>query len=169
MAYQRSVETLDFTFAWRTFADKRLAQCLSGSVSAFSSFVPEYLDPFVKANESAQYVNDNEIVAKKATGLNPNIRAVLKSISHTGMELAIKKCRFPIRQVEFLPRFISPEKFSPRAREIQIFLSKLRFSNSKWLCCASCDSWNTTEFILPGWMRNSTHTTSCLKQKRQST
>ena len=39
MADQRSVEMLEFTFASRTFAYKRLAQGLNRSVSAFLSFV----------------------------------------------------------------------------------------------------------------------------------
>ena len=47
MADQRSVEMLAFTFARRTIAYRRLAQCLSRSVSAFSSFMREYLDPVV--------------------------------------------------------------------------------------------------------------------------
>ena len=50
MADQRSVEMLAFNFASRTFAYKRLAQGLSRSVSAFSSFMREYLDPVVKAD-----------------------------------------------------------------------------------------------------------------------
>ena len=41
MADQRSVEMLAFNFASRTFAYKRLAQGLSRSVSAFSSFMRE--------------------------------------------------------------------------------------------------------------------------------
>ena len=50
MADQRSVEMLAFSFASRTFGYKRLAQGLSRSVSAFSGFMREYLDPVVKAD-----------------------------------------------------------------------------------------------------------------------
>ena len=53
MAEQRSVEMLAFNFAY-----KRLAQGLSRSVSAFSSLMREYLDPVVKADQCAQYVDD---------------------------------------------------------------------------------------------------------------
>ena len=49
MADQRSVEMLAFTCASKTFAYKRLAQSLSRSMSTFSSFMREYLDPVVKA------------------------------------------------------------------------------------------------------------------------
>ena len=45
MADQRSVEMQAFTFASTTFACKRLAQGLRPSLSAFSSFMREYLDP----------------------------------------------------------------------------------------------------------------------------
>ena len=48
MADQRSVEMLAFNFASRTFAYRRLAQGLSRSVSAFLSFMREYLDPLSK-------------------------------------------------------------------------------------------------------------------------
>ena len=73
IADQRSVEMLAFNFASRTFAHKRLAQGLSRSVSAFSSFMREYLDPVVKADQCAQYVNDIGIAANNATDLTRNI------------------------------------------------------------------------------------------------
>ena len=44
MADQRSIEMLPFNFASRTFAYRRLAQGLSRSLSAFSSFMREYLE-----------------------------------------------------------------------------------------------------------------------------
>ena len=51
MADQRSVEMLAFNLASRTFASKRFAQGLSRSLSAFSSSMREYLDPFFKAEK----------------------------------------------------------------------------------------------------------------------
>ena len=51
MAEQRSVAMLPFNLTSRTFAYKRLAQDLSRSVSAFSSFMREYLDPVVEADQ----------------------------------------------------------------------------------------------------------------------
>ena len=44
MADQRSIEILPFDFASRTFAYRRLAQGLSRALSAFLSFMREYLD-----------------------------------------------------------------------------------------------------------------------------
>ena len=75
MVDQRSVERLAFNFASRTFAYRTFAQCLSRSVPAFSSFMREYLDPIVKADQCAQYVDDIGIAANVATDLTRNIRA----------------------------------------------------------------------------------------------
>ena len=80
MADQLSVEMLALNFASRTFAYRRLAQGFSGSVSAFSSFMREYLDPVVKADQCAHYVDDIGIAANDATDLTRNIRAVFKWI-----------------------------------------------------------------------------------------
>ena len=131
MVDQRSVEMLAFSFASRTFAYKRLAQGLSRSVSAFSIFMREYLDPVVKADQCAQHVDDIGIAVNNATDLTRNIRAVFKCIRQAGLKLTIEKFHFGVRQVEFLGRTISPEGISPQARKIQNFLGKLRFPKSK--------------------------------------
>ena len=91
----------------------------------------EYLDPVVKADQCAQYVDDIGIAANNATDLTRNIRAVFKCIRKAGLKLTIEKCHFGVRQVEFLGRTISPEGISPQARKIQNFLAKLRFPKSK--------------------------------------
>ena len=131
MADQRSVEKLAFNFASRTSAYKRLAQDLSRSVSAFSSFMREYLDPVVKVDQCAQYVDDIVIAANNATDLTRNIRAVFKCIRQAGLKLTIEKCHFGVRQVEFLGRVISPEGISPLARKIHISLVNLDSPNQK--------------------------------------
>ena len=131
MADQRSVEMLALNFASRPFAYKRLAQSLSRSVSAFSSFMREYLDPVVKADQCAQYVDDIGIAANNATDLTRNIRAVFKCIRQAGLKLTIEKCHFGVRQVEFLGKTISSEGLLPQSHKIQNFLNKLRFPKSK--------------------------------------
>ena len=107
MADQRSVDMLAFDSASRTFAYKRLAQGLSRSVSAFSGIMREYLDPVVKADQCAQYVDDIGTAATNATDLTRKIRAVFKCIRQAGLKLTIEKCHFGVRQVEFLGRTIS--------------------------------------------------------------
>ncbi len=64
MADDESVQLLALNFASRTFAYKRLAQGLSRSVSAFSSFMREYLDPLIKADRCAQYMDDIGIAGR---------------------------------------------------------------------------------------------------------
>ena len=91
----------------------------------------EYLDPVVKADQCAQYVDDIGIAANNATELTRKIRAVFKCIRQAGLKLTIEKCHFGVRQVEFLGRTISPEAISPQARKSQNFLGKLRFPKSK--------------------------------------
>ena len=91
----------------------------------------ECLDPVVKVDQCAQYVDDIGIAAKNATDLTRNIRAVFKCIRQTGLKLTNEKCHFGVRKVEFLGKTISPEGISPQARKIQNFLDRLRFPKSK--------------------------------------
>ena len=91
----------------------------------------EYLDPVVKDDQSAQYVDDIRIAANNATDLTGNIRAVFKCICQGRLKLTIEKCHFEVRKVEFLGRTISPEGISPQALKIQSFFDKLRFPKSK--------------------------------------
>ena len=137
MADQRSVEMLAFSFASRTFAYRRLAQGLSRSVSAFSSFMREYLDPAVKADQCAQYVDDIGIAANNTTDLTQNVRAVFKCIRNAGLKLTFEKRHFGVRPVEFLGRTVSSEGVSPQSHKIENFLSNLRFPESKKFCSAT--------------------------------
>ena len=97
----------------------------------FSSFMREYLNPVVKADQCAQNVDDIGIAANNATDLTRNIRAVFQCIRNQGLKLTIEKCHFGVRQVEFLGRTISSEGVSPQTHKNQNILSKLRFLNSK--------------------------------------
>ena len=146
MADQRSVEMLAFNFASRTFAYKRLAQGLSRSVSAFSSFMREYLDPVVIVDQCAQCVDDIGIAANNATDLSQNIRAVFKCIRQAGLKLTIKKSHFGVRQVE---RTISPEGISPQARKFKISLTNLDSTNQKRHYDDIWVSRNITEILFP--------------------
>ena len=91
----------------------------------------EYLDPVVKADQCAQYVDDIGIAANNATDLTPNIRAVFKCIRRAGLKFTIENCHFGVRQVEFLGRIISPDGVSPQSHKTQNFLNKLRFPKCK--------------------------------------
>ena len=171
MADQRSVEMLAFNFASRKFAYKRLAQGLSRSVSAFSSFMREYLDPVVKTDQCAQYVDDIVIAANNATDLTRNIRAVFECVRQAGLKLTTEKCHFGVRQCEFLGRTISPGGISPQAQKIQNFLQKLRFPKSKKALQWYLGFVNYYKNYVPRMAEKLHHyirSTNCLKQKCQS-
>ena len=115
MADQWSLEMFAFRFGGRTFAYKRVAQGLSRSVSAFSSFMRDYLGPVVKVDQCAQYVDDIGIAANNAKDLTRNIRAVFKCIGQAGLKLTFENCHFGSRQVDMLGGTISPEETSTKA------------------------------------------------------
>ena len=124
MADQRSIEMLAFNFASRTFAYKRIAQGLSRALSAFSSFMREYLDKVIKADQCAQYVDDIGIAANSVTQLIRNIRAVFECIRQAGPKLSIDKCHFGVTEVEFLGRTITQQVIAPQDHKIQKIFSK---------------------------------------------
>ena len=99
MADQHSVEMLAFNFANRPFAYRILAKGLSRSVFAFSSFIREYLDPVVKTDQCAEYVDDIGIATNIATDLTRNIRVVFKCIRQAGLKQTIEKCHIPGKQL----------------------------------------------------------------------
>ena len=129
-AYQ-SIQMLAFNFASRTFAYRRLAQGLSRSLSAFSSFMREYLDKATKANQCGQYVDDIGIAAIDAKRLCANIRTVFECIRNVGLKLTMSECPFGVKQVDFLGRTITPEGVAPQGAEVKDFLPKLKFPKSK--------------------------------------
>ena len=128
MADQRSVELLAFDFASRTFAYRRLAQGLSRALSAFSSFMREYLDSAIKADQCAQYVDDIEITTEQ---LIKNNRAVFTCIREAGLKLTMEKCHFGVTQAEFLGKTITPDGVAPQDQKVNNFFSKVRFPKSK--------------------------------------
>ena len=124
MADQSSIGMLASNFASRTFAYKRLAQGLSRALLAFSSFMRDYLDKVIKADQCAQYVDGIGIAANSVTQLIRNIRAVFECIRQAGLKVSIDKCHFGVTEVEFLGRMITPQGIaSPRPENPEI-LSK---------------------------------------------
>ena len=121
MADKRSIEMLAFNFASRTFAYRRLAQGLSRALSAFSSFMREYLDEVIKADQCAQYVDDIGNAANNAMQLINNLRATFQCIRTAGLNLTMHKCHFGAKEIDFLGRTITPQR--PR---VQNFLEKMR-------------------------------------------
>ena len=130
MADQRSIETLAFNFASRTFAYRRLAQGLSRALSAFYSFMREYLDKVIKADQCAQYVDDIGI-ANDADHLITNLRATFICIQEAGLKLTMHKCHFGAKEIDFLGRTITPQGVKPQKQNVQNVLEKTKFPKSK--------------------------------------
>ena len=131
MADQQSIELLAFNFASRTIAYRRLAQGLSRSLSAFSSFIREYLDPVIKADQCTQYVDDIGIAANTPEQLIKNLRAVLQCLRKAGLKLSMTKCHFGVQEVEFLGRTITTKGVAPQKQKIAKFLERVKFPRSK--------------------------------------
>ena len=131
MADQRSTEMLAFNFASRTFAYRRLAQGLSRALSAFSSFMREYLDKVIKADQCAQYVDDIGIAANDADHLIANLRATFMCIQEAGLKFTMHKCHFGATEIDFLGRTITPQGVNPQKQNVHNFLEKTKFPKSK--------------------------------------
>ena len=108
MVDQQSIELLAFNFASRTFAYRRLAQGLSRALSAFSSFMREYLDKAIKANQCVQYLDNIGIAANDAEELTQNSRDTFKCIRRGGVKLKMHKCHFEATKIIFFGRSITP-------------------------------------------------------------
>ena len=131
MADQQSIELLAFNFASRTFAYQRLAQGLSRSQLAFSSFIREYLDPVIKADQCAQYVDDIGLAANTLEQLIKNLRAVFRCLRKADLKLCMAKCHFGVQQLDFFGRTISTKGVAPQKQKIAKFLEKVKFQRSK--------------------------------------
>ena len=81
-------------------------------MSAFSSFTREYFDPFFKADQCAQHVDDFGSAANTAKDFTRSFRAVFECTRQAGLKLALEKCHFGVRQVEFQGTTISYEGLS---------------------------------------------------------
>ena len=76
----------------------------------------EYLDKAIKADQCAQYVDNIGIAAKDSTQLCINIKTVFECIREAGLKLAMAKCHFGVKQVDFLGRTMTPEGVSPQTK-----------------------------------------------------
>ena len=131
MADQQSIELLAFNFLSRTFAYRSLAQGLSRSLSEFLSFMREYLDPVIKADQCAQYVDDIGIAANITEQLFKNLRAVSRCLRKAGLKLSTTKCHFGVQEVDFLGRTITTKGVAPQKQKVVKFLEKVKFTRSK--------------------------------------
>ena len=104
MADPLSVQLLAFNFASRTFAYTRLAQGLSRSVSAFSSFMRKYLDPCIANDQFCQYVDDLGTAAHNFDELYSNLESIFYCIRCSGLKLSMEKSEIGVPNITFLGR-----------------------------------------------------------------
>ena len=131
MADQQSIELLAYNFTSRKSAYRRLAQGLSRFLSAFSSFIREYLDPIIKADQCAQYFIDIGIAANTPKELINNLRAVLQCLRKSGFKLNMAKCHFGVQEVDFLGRTITTKGVAPQKQKIAKFLEMSNFQDPR--------------------------------------
>ena len=131
MADQQSIELLAFNFASKIFANRRLAQGLSRALSALSSFIRKYLDPVIKADQCAQYVDDTGIAANTPQQLIKSLRAVFQCLRKAGLRLSMAKCHFGVQEVDFFGRTIITKGVDPQKQKVAKFLEQVRFPRSK--------------------------------------
>ena len=130
MADEQSVQLLSFNFGSRTFAFLRLAQGLNRSLSAFTGVIREYLDPLVKADRCAQYVDDIGIAAHSPEELITNLELVFQQLHKAGLKLSMSKCEFGQKQIEYLGKTISSTGIAPIEKRVTDYLTKLKPPNS---------------------------------------
>ena len=168
MAVYQSIQMLAFNVASRTFAYQRLARGLSRSLSVLSSFMREYLDKAIKADQCAQYVDDTGIAANDSTQLCNNIKTVFECIRRAGLKLTMAKCHFGGIQVDFLGRTITPERVSSQAERIKQFLQNFNIRKSKKPFQGITGSSTTTETTFLVCQKSFRLSSNCLKKRPSS-
>ena len=126
MADPVSVQLLSFNFNSRTFAYLRLAQGLSRSMSAFSSFMRKYMDPCIAADRCFQYVDDLGTAAHTFEELLINLSEIFTCIRRAGLKLTMAKCEFGSAEIKFLGSTISSDGMSPNHEKVQHFLRNMK-------------------------------------------
>ena len=126
MADPLSVQLLSFNFLSRTFAYLRLAQGLSRSVSAFSSFMRKYLYPCIVADQCFQYVDDLGTAANTFDEFINNLKAIFVCIEKAGLKFTPSKCEFGLKEMTFLGNTITNEGMQPDKKKVTDFLSTLK-------------------------------------------
>ena len=122
---------LAFDSASGTFANRRLAQGLSRSLSAFSSFMRDYLDPVFNADQCAHYVDDIGIAAKLPEKLTNNLPTVFERFQIAGIELSLANCHFGTKKVDFLRGTITPVSISTQKQKVASFFEEVKFPCSE--------------------------------------
>ena len=93
--------------------------------------IREYLDPVIKADQCAQYVDDIGIAANTPEQMINNLRPVFECLRRAGLKLSTPKCHFGIQEIDFLGRTITTKGRAPQKQKITKLLEKVKFPQSK--------------------------------------
>ena len=88
------------------------------------------MDPLVKADRCAQYVDDIGIAANTPDELIENVELVFQQQSKAGLKLSMNKCEIGQKQNEYLGKLISSTGIAPIEKRITDYLKKLKPLNS---------------------------------------
>ena len=96
------VQLLAFSFAFRTYAYKCLAQGLSKCVTCFCSFVGAYLNPCLAAELWMQDMDDIAVACTRVSELVISLSESFACTRKSGSNLLPAKCQFGVRKLNFL-------------------------------------------------------------------
>ena len=131
-------------------------------------FRASYLDPVVKADQCAQYVDDIGVSANNATDLTQNIWAVFQRICNAGLKFKIEKFHFGVRQVEFLGELFHPREYHHKLTRFKYSRINWGFPNWSKVCSDIWGSWKITKITFPGRLKISNLSINSKKQESQS-
>ena len=120
-----------FSFASRTFAYRTLERGVGRSLSAFSSFMRDYLDPVIKADQCAQNVDNIDIPATSPEQLIANLRVVFQCIQNAGLKLLMPRCHYGTTEFGFLGRTVTAKGVTQEKQKITKLLDKIKIPSSK--------------------------------------
>ena len=125
MADDLSIQFVSFTFASRTFAYNCLSQGVKKSVTGFSSFVKNYLDPCLAANVCTQFMDD---IADGVNNLDEMIAAVREnfdSLRESGLKLSLRKFEIGTKEIHYLGSTITSREFHSKVLKLKMFWNSL--------------------------------------------
>ena len=124
MVDDQSIQLLAFNYSSRTYASKCLAQGLGKSVTGFSAFICNYLDPCLAAGSCTQFMDDMGCGVEKFE-LVPNLKIFI-CIGKSCLKLALAKCHIGIEKIKFLGNMIKTEGIRPESAKIRKFLKTMK-------------------------------------------
>ena len=119
MADERSMQLLAFNFESRVFAYTRLAQGLSRSSTAFSSFIRHHLAADIAADRCSSFMDDICSATRTFAEHHDALDHVFASIGRAGLRLSMHKCEFGVSEIKFLGWTVSKHGVGPQKDKIE--------------------------------------------------